>query len=284
MWNKRYIPYPLLASWTDDYVDGNSFSVSIPHSTRDNRDNLNLTIVYELSSNFLKELIDSGQAKFLSIIECNQTFKRISFSPSRSESEDIIVEPFCDFSDSLLLTPYIVSTCILDGFLSDEHVDEIRNLNPRGFQVAAWSMLARGNEHQINLAENSNPNSVIDLVGSQRVEDGEFSIDLNENRIKIYVSHNDYQLIEIFRNNKMAIEPERASLVPSLYMYAVVDALRNLLENEDKVWHATMRYALVENKIEVDDEELRENALRYAQILMANPLGKMLSSFDHGGE
>ena len=283
-WNKRYLPYPLLAPWTDDYRAGTYFGVKIPHSTRDNNDNLNLTIRYELSSDYLNGLIEAKQAKYLSIVECNQTFKRLSLSPSEGESEDIFVEPASDFSDSLSLVPYIVSTCSIDNFLCDEHAEEIRYLNPLGFRIAPWSMLARGTEQRIELDSNSNPNSVIDLIGSEDVEEGAFKIDLNENRIKIYVSHHSYPVISAFRNNRTAIEPERATLVPSLYMYAVVEALRNLPDFEDRRWYATMRNALAEHNIEIDDEELRDNALTYAQTLMANPFGKMLRSLVRGDD
>ena len=145
-------------------------------------------------------------------------------------------------------------------------------------------MLARGAEQRIELDSNSNPNSVIDLVGSEELEEGAFNIDLNENRIKIYVSHSDFPTIDAFRNNKTSIEPERAALVPALYMQAVVEALRNLSSNEDRRWHQTMVKALGEKKIEVDNEELRDNALKYAQALMANPLGTMLRSFQRGDD
>ena len=281
-WNRRYLPYPLLAPWTADYRDGISFSVQIPHSTRDNNDNLNLTIHYELNSTYLRGLIESRQAKYLSILECNHTFRRLSLSPSEGESEDIFAEPASDFSDSLSLVPYIVATRKIDDFLSDEHVDEIRWLKPQGFHIAPWAMLARGAEQRIELESNSNPNSVIDLVGSENVEDGGFAIDLNDNRIKIYVSHNDYPLISAFRNNKTAIEPERAALVPSLYLHAVIEALRKLPDYEDRRWHDTIRNSLSKHNLEFDDDELRDNALRYAQVMMAHPFGTMLRSFERG--
>ena len=283
-WNKRYVPYPLLAHWTSDYHTGIGFGVKIPHSTRDDKGNLNLTVQYELNSKYLKGLVESGKAKYLSVIECNRTFSRLSQSPSEKESEDIFVEQLSDFSDSLSLVPYVVATRPLPHFLSDEHADEIRYIKPEGFHIAPWSMLARGAEQRIELDSNSNPNSVIDLVGSEELEEGAFNIDLNENRIKIYVSHSDFPTIDAFRNNKTSIEPERAALVPALYMQAVVEALRNLSSNEDRRWHQTMVKALGEKKIEVDNEELRDNALKYAQALMANPLGTMLRSFQRGDD
>ena len=281
-WNKRYIPYPLLAPWTDDYIEGVEFGATIPHSTRDDKGNLNLTIQYELTSEYLKNLIETDLAKYASVIECNRTFSRLSQSPSERESEDIFVEQSSGFSDSLSLVPYVVATRRLPNFLSDEHVEEIRFINPEGFHIAPWSMLARGAEQRVELDSNSNPNSVIDLVGREEVEEGAFNIDLNENRIKIYVSHHDFPAIEAFRNNKTSIDPERAALVPALYMQAVVEALRNLNGYEDRRWHQTVVKALEEKQIDVEGEELRENALKYAQSLMSNPLGTMLRSFQRG--
>ena len=66
-WNSRYIPYPLLAPWTDDYLEGIKFGVEIPHSTWDDHDNLNLTIRYELTSEYIRELIADRKAKYLAI-------------------------------------------------------------------------------------------------------------------------------------------------------------------------------------------------------------------------
>ena len=278
-WNNRYIPYPLLAPWTHDYDEGIDFGIDIPHSTRDDRDNINLTIRYELGSEYLKELIAARKAKYMTVVECGRTFRRLVLSPSASESEDVFVEPAADFSDSLSLVPYVVATCGLNGFLSDEHAEEIRLLNPQGFRIGAWSMLARGAEQRVDIDANSNPNSVIDLVGSADVEDGAFNIDLSDNRIKIYVSHRDFQVIDAFRRGKTPIDPERASLVPSLYMYAVVEALRNLYDHEDRLWLDTIRHALEKRGISADAYELRDNAIKYAQTLMDNPIGTMLQSF-----
>ncbi len=278
-WNNRYIPYPLLAPWTDDYNEGIAFGICIPHSTRDDRDNINLTIRYELGSEYLKKLIAARKAKYMTIVECGRTFRRLVLSPSASEREDVFVEPAADFSDSLSLVPYVVATCGLNGFLSDEHAEEIRYLNPQGFRIGAWSMLARGADQRVDLDANTNPNSVIDLVGSANVKDGAFNIDLNDNRIKIYVCHRDFEVIAAFRRGKTSIDPERASLVPSLYMYAVVEALRNFYDHEDRLWHDTISHALEKRGISVDADELRDNAVKYAQTLMDNPIGTMLQSF-----
>ena len=72
---------------------------------------------------------------------------------------------------------------------------------------------------------------------------------------------------------------EFAALFPGLYLHAVAEALRNLSEHENTRWAFTIRNALDNRGYGgVDMELLRNDALKYAQELMEQPIGTFLTA------
>ena len=72
---------------------------------------------------------------------------------------------------------------------------------------------------------------------------------------------------------------EFAALFPGLYLHAVVEGLRNLTEYEKTRWAFTMRNALDKaGHGGVDLELLRNDALKYAQGLLEQPVGVFLTA------
>ena len=176
--------------------------------------------------------------------------------------------------------PYVVATRWISEFISDEHAEEIRYIKPEGFSVPPGSILAVGESTRIILEEGGSPYSVIDLVSDHNADRGSFKIDLEDNRIKIYVAPEDKDRIEALRQHS-ATSMENAALFPSLYRHAVIEALRKLpvYSGSDRQWTRTMRDALERCNVDVDDDELTNNALVYAQTLMEQPVGRFLTAF-----
>ena len=276
MWNDRHMPYPLLAPWTDDYGDA-AFVGHVPHAMLNNGKEISLTIKYHLTSQSLRELISNGSARYISVIACPSTFSRMSTSLIGQE-DDLHVLVSSNYSKELIFTPYVVSTDRIEGFTSNEHAEEIRYIKPQGFNIPPSSRLAIGASTSITLEAGGSPYSVIDLVNDSNADGGSFKVDLNDNRIKIYVAPEDKDRIEALRQ-QVASSMENAALFPSIYLHAVVEALRNLSEYSDRQWTRTMRDALDRHDIGVDDEELKDNALVYAQTLMEKPVGRLLTAF-----
>ena len=275
-WNDRHLPHPLLAPWTDDYI-GRSFGAIVPHAVEGNGKHINFTIKYHLTSDTLRDLISNGRAQYLTIITCPTTSCRTALPTT--QDEDVHVLEAGDYAGYLLLTPYIVAARPLAGYMSEELADEFRQFRPEGFAVPAGSILAVGEETRMDLDDSGSPESVIDLVSNPLVESGLFTVDLEESRIKVYVSPEDKLRIESLRE-RGASSTAGATLFPSVYLHAVTEALRNLSAcPEDASWARSIRRALESNRIAVDDEILRDNALIYAQKLMDKPVGTLLTAF-----
>ena len=276
MWNDRMLPYPLLAPWTDDYGDA-TFLATVPHVVLNNGESINLTIKYHLTSKSLRELVSKGEAQYVGLIVCAKTFSRDTYATS--QEDDLQILDASHYTGEVKLTPYIAATQRIDGFTSGEHAEEIRSIKPEGFDIPPGSILAVGDSTDITLEEGGSPYSVIDLVADRNVPKGSFKVALDDNRIKIHVAPDDKNRLEALRQQQERKTEMQAVFSPAVYLHAVTESLRNLSGYSDKHWAHTMRRALERHNITVEDDELADNALTYAQTLMENPIGTLLTAF-----
>jgi len=279
-WNDRLLPHPLLAPWTDDYPEA-TFAAQVPHAVINNGKQINLTIKYHLTSQSLRDLISEGRAHYVSLVACAKTFSRNSH-PCEHE-DDLCILDAQDFSEELKLTPYVVAKQPIDGFASAELVEEINHFKPGGFDIPVGSILAVGNSTEVELEEGGSPFAVIDLVADAKVDSGTFKVDLDDNRIKVYMAPGDKDQIEALRKHGEQ-SWEMAVLFPSIYLHAISEALRNLAYNPENRWARTMRRALERHNIAVDDDELKDNALTHAQTLMERPVGTLMKALSREEE
>ena len=276
MWNDRLLPYPLLAPWTDDYGEA-TFLATVPHAVLSNGESINLTIKYHLTSPTLRELVFSGRAQYVGLIVCAGTFSRNTYPTS--QEDDLQILDASHYAGELKLTPHIVATQRIEGFRSEEHTEEIRVIKPEGFDIPPGSILAVGDSIDIHLEESGSPYSVIDLVSDPSTEKGSFKVALDDNRIKVHLAPEDKNRLETLRQQEERKTEIQAVFFPALYLHVATEALRNLTDHPDKNWANTFRRALERHNITVDDDELEDNALTYAQALMENPVGTLLTSF-----
>lgn len=276
VWNDRLLPYPLLAPWTDDYGEA-VFLASVPHAVINNGANINVTIKYHLTSQTLQELVSNGQAQYASVIVCEKTFTRNTYVTN--QEDDLQILNAGDYNSEMKLTPYIVSTQQIDKFVSSEHIEEIRNIKPKGFDIPAGSILAVGDSTDITLDEGGSPYSVIDLVADHNIISGTFKVVLDDNRIKIHLSVADKNSLETLRQQQERKTDVQAIFFPAVYLHAVTEALRNLPDYQGMHWELTMRRALERHNITVEDDELVENAYFHAQVLMEKPIGTLLTVY-----
>lgn len=271
-WHGRMFPYPLLAPWTDDYEEPSSFGVEVPEAVLNNGRKIKVELAFQLLSVALHRLINSNEAGYAVEVSCPRTFARATHM---TEERQTLVLDASEYDEELLLTPYLVSKGDIDGFTSVEHASEWRTHRPGGFSVPTAGILAVGHTTRITL-EDSSVNSVIDLVSNPRVPDGSFTVELDDDRIKIHVPEPEKAKIEAVRNRRTSVE--FAALYPGLYLHAVAEAIRNLPDHGDTRWAFTIRDALDRSGYgNVDNEILSSDALRFAQILMEQPVGGFLA-------
>ncbi len=279
-WNDRLLPYPLLAPWNDDYTNA-TFTAQVPHAVLNNGEQINLTVKYHLTSSALLGLVADGKAKYVGLVACAKTFKRDSYVTD--QADELYILDAADYAKELKLTPYVVASRPIQGFIAPEHNEEIRHLKPDGFDIPTGSILAVGNSTDVTLEEGGSLYSVIDLVADPTVDSGVFKVEFDDNRLKVHMEPSDKSRTEAMRMNGRNSR-EMAILFPSIYLHAITEALRKLHGHPDQRWAQTMWKALERNGIEVDAEELQINALTYAQTLMGKPVGTLMTALDREEE
>ena len=272
-WYHRMLPYPLLAPWTEDY-EGSSFGVDVPEAVLNNGRHVKVDLVFRLYSDTLRGLIENDKASYTVEVSCPRTFVR---STHVTSERDTLLLDASDFDEEILVTPYVVTTRVVQEFRSSEHASEWRDHRPEGFSIPTAGILAVGNNTRIIL-EDSNVSSVIDLIANPSISEGTFNVQLDDERIKIHVPIAEKEKIEAVRT-KRGSSVEFAGLFPGLYLHAVAEGLRNLAEHENTRWAFAMRNALGRSGHgDVDVELLRNDALRYAQDIMEQPVGLFLTA------
>lgn len=274
MWNDRSLPYPVLAPWTDDYLD-RSFGLELPHSVLSSDGDINITLRYNLDSQFLLNLINEGRAEYTTLIVCGRTMSRKAISGQHAETVEILDAN--NYADTIEFTPYITAKTAMEEFSSDEHNPEFRTLQPAEYSVPNSGVLAVGNRITIDLDPIANVDSIFDLVPSSSLDRGRFEVDVEDDRIKIEVNRDDRAELDRWLDQGRS-STGSAALHPGLYLHALTLALSRLEENQERRWTAVLRNRLEALGLQTDQEEISQRLLEYGQRLLQHPLGFMLEA------
>ena len=273
-WNHRLLPHPLLAPWSDDYP-GKAFETLVPHAVLNNGKEMSFTIKYNLTSRYLRSLVDNGSAEYVAILTCSRTGLREEYRTN--QTDEVYVVPAANYSRTVRIHAFVVATRKHEPFLSSEHTDEYARYKPGGFVVSRGSILAVGSPKRIELEDGASPFSVVDLVANPKVADGLFLLDYEEERIKIYVSPSDKQRIEAIRARGLN-SLEIATLFPGIYLHAISDALRLLDVYPSSRWTHAITGALKRHNLSREPQIARNNAIEYAQKIMEKPVERLMTA------
>ena len=274
MWHQRLLPYPLLSKATDDYpLSG--FNCRVRNSVLSNGETINLALEYQLNCESLQSLIGHRHADYAVQTACVRTFHRELHSAGQNNIQYLTL-PAGDYAHEIIATPYIVATEPLHGFTSADHAAEIRELKPDGFDLPRGSILAVADSIRVTIADTS-LHSAVDLVAINDIPRGHYDLGLGTDRIKLCVNPADKLLLERIRSQPTG-QVGRATLATTFYLNAITQALHQMHEHPDSGWAQAIRIALERHEIDADNESIRRNASRYAQIILEAPLGRLLVS------
>ena len=276
----RNLGHPLLTPSARDYTSG-GFDMDEPDA-RNVGNGVSVRISYRLESDFLKDLVDCGDAAFQTLITCAGSFLREA-TPKTAERTQFHSLEAGKWTGVVEMMPYVTATKRIAGFANDEHHAEFRIAAPDGFAIEPSMILAIGNIHEIDMDETASASSVIDVQPKSGVDAGLFELDLANPHIMVYVSHSDFPTVRRTIDDRR--ESRSLTMWPSVYLHVITEGIRNLGEHEEYAWSAAFARALSKNGFNPEDaEDLRENALLYAQRIVYDekkryPLGMMLEAF-----
>lgn len=256
-------PHPVLADWRDDFDKG-KFAVDITYREDKTTGRLELAVESELSCSAIESLIEHGDASFGCFVRCTSTgFRRlIELALPRSnytfERGDLL--------DTVTLRPVVWTTVPISNWSPLGAHPEFE-----GFQkLRCGDIVAMAAEHAIEVGQADLPSleTIFSLKVSEDLENGEFNVDLDNEKITILAARDTYDLIETLR---VSGDAASAAVMNSLYVPVVIRILSqistpsgeaNLAEFEGRRWVTPFRRRCSKLNIQHRNSEILANALK----------------------
>lgn len=257
------IPHPVLVSNGSDYEKGRHFSMDIDNSQLTIDGNIRVSARFVLTSRFIRLLITKKQAEFCAVIKCARTYQRRVYKTTDTELP--LELPLADYADKIVVSPFIVSTKDIQPFKSEEHNEEFRGVSIR---TPAGAILAIGAPHEFTVDSLQTLGAAIRLTTQNRLKDGEYMIDVEDDYINIQMNTDTYGMVKNMR------EMDRNILYPTLYLSALTHAIMNVDGATDRKWSQALQKTL--DKHNINRDELKDAPYLSAQKLLGNPLKRIL--------
>lgn len=269
---QKAFPYPVLRPNSDDYKDC-EFQAVAEFSIE--KDIIGIEISYALSSNEILLEIDQGNAEYVAVISCRDTYFRSVLS-SQSNKQKALINAG-DLRGEVKIDPYIVVKKEIAEYICSDFNDEF-GVGP--FRFEPGDILAQ-DESQVFFIDRDlfKPvTSVFELVKKDSLEGSEWTLGYEEQHVQIQLSPQTKGKIDDARNNTK----NRAILLNSIYFAAVMQAIQQLVNSDEYdgyKWGRVIRGQAHNKGIDL----AAHDAYLSAQKLMQYPLGLLDICFK-GGE
>ena len=270
--NKTF-PHPVLspvaAPRDRDYVNC-EFQATLDLSPTTGEQAFQLTVNYALSEKSLLDLISKGKAKYVTEIHCRETFMRCLMKSDKTK--DSIDFRKGDLNGWVEVSSYVVCTRKVDNHFSDNFHPEFGNTT---FKIADGAVLAVGipARYFISLNPQRAMGTIFELEFNDQQDISNYTIDLEEDKIKIIMHKDDADIFLSLQRNKKA----RPVLLSSVYLAAVCEALQRIQQDDvpDAMWVGVIENALSRKNITIHSNS---DIVKEAQKLLNSPLSNMLAN------
>lgn len=258
----KAFPYPVLRPGSDDYKDG-EFQATVEFVIAEN--SIKASVGYALSAEEITDEIVKGNAEYVCMISCRDTyFQQVISTPERKMEANFDIGAL---RGEVRVNPYVVVKKDITAFTSPDINAEF---GPGPFQFVEGDVLAQ-DEAQIFYIDRDlfKPiTSVFDLVKKDDLVDGIWTVGFEENHIQIEVSPKMKEAIDTARNDHR----KRIVLLNSIYFAAVMQAVQKLKdpnENFDgKKWAEVIRRQAHNKGLNLDSHD----AYLITEHLMQQPI------------
>jgi hypothetical protein len=258
----KTFPYPVLRPYSDDYTDV-EFQALAEFTIE--QSGMGVTCTYVTSSDELAAQVSLGNAKYVTVISCRETYFRKVISTSE-RSITLPLDPDV-LRGEVDVDSYIVAVQEINGFSSpDIHKEFGKDV----FFFEPGQVLAQEETHCIFVdRELFKPlSSVFDLVKNDALSGGEWRASLDDEHVKIEVSATMKESIDNSRSSSLS----KSVLINSIYFSAVVHAIQRMKDGDEfgeAKWAKVIRRQLHNHHLDLETVD----AYILAQKLMKHPLG-----------
>ena len=270
--NEMNFPYPVLAEWRDDFNTGN-FSVEVSFQEDKEKNQLVLHFETVLECEDIERMLQDGSAQAGCFVTCISTgYRRLleigrptylyKFKPG-------------DLLDAVVIRPIVWATKpVKEWAPSDVHPEFFG-----GHNIDRGNVLAMAEEGAIQVGKADLPSleTIFQLKFDETLDEGEFSVDMDADKITILAARQTYDLVETLR----ASGPNTAAVVMNAVFVPVVmrvlgqvatqDGSGNFAEFESRRWVTAFQRRC--DKLEI--RHVEDQSLGNAQKLLEYPFSSL---------
>lgn len=273
-------PHPVLRDGSSDYLDA-EFKVDLIVEVGTNSMAIEFQADFVLSDHDLEELVGSGNAEYLLLVRCDDTFLRQEF---RSH-EPTISGKFRkgQFYGSAEFTPFLVIGEKTHEFKSsgwnEDYAGQSYTLEPGSVLATAPS-----ESYWIDRTSGGAIGSIFKLATDEKLESGMWYCNFESEQIRLMMSPDDKRRFTNARKSKSK-NPDLAYILNGIYLPALIWALTfadvNSDDYEGRRWFANMEDALEKKQLKSigDSRFANVDRSRDAQKLFDFPLARLLGLF-----
>ncbi len=261
--NNKLFPYPVLCSGIDNYKN-NKFEVDLEVEKEIN--NIKFKCKVTIEDDKLKELLEEEKVEILYHIECSKTLYRDIYCTKQLIGEIFIEEK--KLNGKVDICCFIVAKQNLEAY-SNENFNE--DYDGASFEILKGQILGFYNIPRIefikNVEELSQISSIFSVLKKQEFIDG-MAIELNGDKIKVWLGENEFEQYRIFAKTHQALIHQM--LVFPALMYALDMIMKDGEEEyEEYRWFKAIDRILVSSKMNLTKESIEQNtSYKLAQKLL----------------
>ena len=271
----KLYPYPVLAYYSDDYIDC-AFNTNI--ELKKDGYNLKLICKAELTNKELLELVTNSQANFVYHIECAQTGYRTVLVSGANEASKII--PDGSVVGRVKVCPFVVAQADIKDFVSEQFNEDYTGYK---FQIDAGCVLAIGHQNNFDVEKErndfTNAKSIFVITKDADPNATEMSIDIDRNKITIKLAEKDYFRYKSMSQSFEVQDTLNSMIIIPALIYVLSEISRRsaddrLFDFESYNWYKSIRKAMKKHfGKDIDTEEIAPcEVVMYAQKLIKSPM------------
>jgi hypothetical protein len=232
-YTQKSFPYPVIRDTHDDYID-ETFEIKPSFELSVDSKNAKFLLNYSLSSAAIKRQIANGNACYLTVFSCRETFYHKVFESSE-ESNNIVDINIDEIHGKLEVESFV--------YIKNDLTIESKNINPEylpkdifsdsKFSYLAGSIIAQSKVYKFNFIPDifNFSTSLFRLELDSELPDGEWLVDTSQDRIIIKAASNIIEIEQNLTNH----EKGKSVLVNSIYFSTVMHATSELLNTSSLV-------------------------------------------------
>ena len=267
---KTRYPHPVLSVDTQDYIDS-KFKIDFEVDEDPVQNKLVLLCKLTLLQSEIRQLIDDDNAVIGIDVRCRDTYySRIHTIAGEASTVEFEPGILCG---RVSLRPLIWTCKDIIAYSSPDLHPEYGEEN---FDIKSRTLLAWDEEYIVHVGRQklAPMASIFQLARNDELEDGQISVGIESEKIKICAGRKTYEHIHTMRSNSM----NQAVLLNGVYLPAVLQVLEYLRDGNDCdncAWFQIFRAKCEFYRIDVQSADILSNA----QKLLKMPYSKIEESF-----